>query len=127
VAVHRAAAHPEGMRVFAALVLCLLVLVAGTALGQGGSADGSRPDCVVANPTSGLGVYGNNLSVSVRNTCPYEVTCRVSADVNPTPTQIHLAPGASTDVGVYRESPARVFVAIVECPLSEPTVRDRHE
>ena len=114
------------MRVLAALLLALLVLVAGTALGQG-TAEGDRPDCVVANPTSGLGVYGNNLSVNVQNHCAFEVTCRVSADVNPLVTEIHLAPGATTDVSVIRESPARVFVARVECPRREPTVRDRRE
>lgn len=115
------------MRALAPLALALVVLVAGTALGQGGNAEGDRPDCVVANATSALGVYGNNLSVHVQNRCTYEVTCRVSADVNPAVTEIHLAAGASTDVGVFRESPAREFVARVECPTREPTVRDRSE
>jgi hypothetical protein len=114
------------MRALSALLLSLLVLAAGTASGQG-SADGDRPDCVIASATSGLGVYGNNLSVNVRNTCAYEVTCRVSSDVNPAVTEIHLAPGRSTDVAQFRESPARVFEARVECPSREPTIRNPSE
>ncbi len=112
------------MRALAVVVVSLVVLVAGTAVGQGGSAGGDRPDCVFASSTSSLGVYGNNLAVSVQNRCAYAVTCRVSADVNPAVTEIHLAPGASQDVGVFRESPARVFVATVTCP-DPSAVRER--
>ncbi len=120
-------AHPLRMRALVALGLSLVVLIAGTAFGQAGNADGARPDCVEANSTSGLGAYGNNLSVRVQNRCTYEVTCRVSADVNPQVTEIRLAPGGSTEVAVLRESPAREFVARVECPQREPEVHDRGE
>lgn len=111
----------------AALVLSLSALAAGTAIGQG-TASGDRPECVTADPTSGLGAYGNNLSIHVRNDCGYDVTCRVSSDVDPrTVREIHLDAGASTDVPVMRESPVRVFVARVECPMREPTLRRGRE
>ncbi len=105
-----------------ALAAPTLALAAGTALGQSGSAVGDRPDCVTADGHAVYTGFGYSHSVHVQNRCTFAVDCHVSTDVNPEVHDIHLAPGAATDVATFLSSPASTFVATVVCPYEHPRV-----
>ena len=55
--------------------------------------------------------------VYVTNRCEKKAHCQVSTNVNPTPTEVTVAPGATETVLTFRGSPAREFTATVRCTL----------
>lgn len=117
-------------RWLSALLVSGVALAAGTALGQPSAAIGDRPDCVTAVGRVVNTGFGFNHSVHVSNGCSFAVDCHVSTDVNPHVNDIHLAPGASTDVATFLGSPASTFVPNVVCPYEhrrEPTISDPGE
>lgn len=115
----------SSMRWAAGIAVCAVGLVAGTALAQRGSAVGDRPDCVVADGQAVYTGFGYRHSVHVVNQCTFAVDCHVFTDVNPEVQDVHVAPGASTDVATYLSSPARVFIAHVDCPHEDLGARLR--
>lgn len=116
------------LRVATVLLASASALVAGTALGQSMRAVGDREDCVEAHGQARYSGYGYAHSVHVSNQCDHEVVCHVSTDVNPEIHDVRLAPGASTDVATFLDSPASVFVPRVDCPHARtPVITDRGE
>lgn len=115
-------------RIAAVVLAGVGVLVTGTALAQGMRATGDREDCVEAHGQARYSGYGYAHSVHVSNQCDHEVVCHVSTDVNPQIQDIRLAPGASTDVATFLDSPASTFVPRVDCPHARtPVITDRGE
>lgn len=115
-------------RTAAVIAACACAFVAGTALAQGMRAIGDREDCVEAHGQARYSGYGYAHSVHVANQCDHEVVCHVSTDVNPQVHDVRLAPGASTDVATFLDSPASEFVPRVDCPHARtPVITDRGE
>lgn len=104
------------LRWVTAVVVAMSALAAGTAIGQPSAPVGDRPDCVSARGQVVNTGYGFNHSVHVTNACAFAVDCRVFTDVNPQVNNVHLAPGASTDVATFLGSPASTFIPHVDCP-----------
>ncbi len=61
--------------------------------------------------------YGYDHIVHVRNRCERAAACDVSTDVNPEVQHVTVPPAHETAVQTFRGSPARVFVARVNCEL----------
>ena len=115
------------MRRIAATLIALSALAAGTAFGQGGTAQGERPDCVIADGHAQYTGYGYRHYVTVANHCAFAVDCRVFTDVNPDLQRVHVAAAASTDVATFLSSPASTFVAHVDCPHTDVVPVERPE
>lgn len=117
------------MRIAAALAggvaLAALVLVASSssvaAPTDGGAADAAAdapvPACVKVSTNARNTGLGFNHIVTLANGCEKKAVCTVATDVNPTPQTAEVAPGATTEVLTFLESPASTFVAKVACVL----------
>ncbi len=69
--------------------------------------------------------FGFRHSIHVTNGCSYAVDCHVFSDVNPAVQNVHLAPGAATDVVTHMAAPGSGFVPHVECPTPAGAGRPR--
>jgi len=99
-------------------------LVIGVALGAAAApADETGATgvaCATFRTTAPYGAGGYNHVVTITNGCTRSVTCTVTTDVNPDPIATgKLAPGASTDLTTFRNSPAYAFKATVQCRYAE--------
>lgn len=71
--------------------------------------------CVLVRAEARYAGFGYNHIVYLNNTCGDSVSCEVSTDVQPSPVQVSLESGQSTEVLTFRGSPAAVFHAKVSC------------
>ena len=82
-----------------------------------GAAPPALPACIAVSTESRYVPYGYNHIVIIKNGCSKAATCSVATDVNPQPTSVDVAAGASTEVLTFAGSPAQTFVARVTCKL----------
>jgi hypothetical protein len=120
-------------RFVVASLVVMTALASGVVLGQTPTLVGDRPDCVTASGVVRPDGIGYRHFVHVANACDFAVDCRISTDVNPQVQNVHVEPGGQTDVMTFLSSPARTFVARVECPNPRgsrsrtPVIEDRGE
>lgn len=75
-------------------------------------------DQCVKHSTESRFVSGYDHLVHVENQCEASATCSVSTNVNPKAQVITVAGHGHTTVLTYRGSPARDFVATVDCKMN---------
>jgi hypothetical protein len=100
------------------VVLALVAAVVATGLEsphQSSAADAGSPDCVKVRPEVHYGALGYDHIVHLRNVCDQTYQCTVKTDVNPKPIDVAVPARFEVQVVTFRGSPARVFVAYVDC------------
>ena len=101
----------------AAAILGVLTFIASPAKAESGSASEGNPICVHYRAEAVLGVAGYNHFVYVGNACASTAYCNIVMSANPTPIDVTVAPSETLAVITYKESPARIFQAKVQCRL----------
>jgi hypothetical protein len=86
---------------------------------------GDRPECAIVTSRARMQAYGFDHVVRIQNTCPSPLSCSVTTDVNPTASRASLQPGETTEVLMWRGSPASAFTAHVDCTDSRRPPRAR--
>lgn len=76
----------------------------------------TQPACITHSSQARY-VSGYNHLVTIKNDCDKSASCQVSTDVNPEVQTVIVQKKTSETVLTYRGSPARTFVANVECRL----------
>lgn len=76
----------------------------------------SQPACIT-HTSQARYISGFNHLVTIKNDCDHLARCQVSTDVNPEIQNVIVQKKTSETVLTYRGSPARTFVAKVECRL----------
>lgn len=117
-------ARNDTTTVAVAAMSAAFALVIGVALGAAASPAGETAAtgaaCATYRTSAPYGATGYNHVVTITNGCTRSVTCTVTTDVNPDPIATdRLAPGASTDLTTFRNSPAYAFTATVRCRYAE--------
>ena len=97
----------------------IVSLVAGFAAAASPSvasaAEPAPKPCVAVKAEAPYRGSGYDHIVKLESHCQKPVKCRVSSDVNPEPVEVTLAPKESTEVLLWRGSPASTFKARVSC------------
>jgi hypothetical protein len=107
---------PAGL--FACLLVALAVLAPrDTASRARADETGRHPDCIEVRGEARYGSQGYDHYVFVKNGCDRRADCRVTTNVNPDPTPLRVAPGATESAVMWRGSPAREFSARADCTL----------
>lgn len=102
-----------GIMVVLALVAAM-VAVGVDAPHQSSAADGGA-DCVKVRPEVRYGALGYDHIVHLRNVCDHTYQCAVKTNVNPQPIDVAVPARFEVQVVTFRGSPAREFVAYVDC------------
>jgi hypothetical protein len=103
----------------AALVASLAVSpreASGDPVADAGAAS-SLPACIGVTKEARYVPYGYNHVVVVRNGCSKAASCTIATDVNPQPTSVDVASGATVEVLTFTGSPAQTFTPRVGCKL----------
>jgi hypothetical protein len=100
-----------------------VTLIAGVALALAtprAHADetGDHPACIEVRGHARYSGYGYDHVVTVRNGCDRAAVCAVSTSVNPQAANVSVAAAASSEVVMWRGSPAREFAPRADCTLS---------
>jgi len=82
-----------------------------------GAAPPALPACVQVSSDARWVPYGYNHVVVIKNGCSRAATCAVSTDVNPQPSSVDVAAGATSEVVTFSASPSQAFTAKVTCRL----------
>jgi hypothetical protein len=100
------------------------LLLAGSLFGAVGSpppaaaADSPQTrNCVQASVEARPRYPGYDHVVHLANRCTVEASCLVSTDVNPQPMAVAIPAGTTVQVLTFMSSPARTFVARIECTM----------
>lgn len=79
------------------------------------AASGTSAGCVDWRSEAVFNGSGYNHLVHLASRCDKPVSCEVSSDLNPKPTQVVLAPGQSETVNTFLGSPSSEFIPKVAC------------
>ena len=85
------------------------------ALALAGDVAGDRPACVRASASSVMTAFGYDHVVRIENTCAHPVRCLSHTSSAPSPVESILERDSSTELSLFRGSPASEFSATVEC------------
>jgi hypothetical protein len=101
-------------------ILGLFPLLLISPLHADDSAKAKKPGgCVDVKTEASFASVGFDHIVTLTSGCKQAMTCTVSTNVNPDPTTVQLAVGATESVVTWRGSPAREFSADVTCAAAK--------